>query len=205
MPLTHSDDKVWFDTSIKFRHLCDDVARAKHRSSNVLILSHFDTTVLRMERLLNENQIRHEQFALFDSSLLASATPGNVWLGNARALQLPNALVRPTAVTPLEILVTEHHPLSSRDREVIDAAAKLPCDTDICFYFSLDDPLMRHFGSDNLQALLTRLGMPPDESISHPFVTKAIRRAQEDIERKVPKDFSTQSIEDWFRHNLPKD
>jgi preprotein translocase subunit SecA len=64
---------------------------------------------------------------------------------------------------------------------------------------------MRHFGGgETVQALFRRMGMPANECISHHLVTNAIRRAQEEIESKVPRDVPTQSVEDWFKYNLPE-
>ena len=109
----------------------------------------------------------------------------------------------PSASASLEIIVAEHHPLESKDREVVEAAEKLSCYARLCFYFSLDDPLMRHFGSDSVKALFERLGIDKSECISHHLINSAIRNAQEKIEEKVGKAVPTYSADDWFKYNLP--
>ncbi len=50
--------------------------------------------------------------------------------------------------------------------------------------------------------MMKRMGAVEDEPISHRFVTNAIQNAQENIEKKVPRDVATESMEDWFRFNL---
>ncbi len=50
------------------------------------------------------------------------------------------------------------------------------------FYVSLEDDLMRIFGSDRIQGLMSRLGMTEDEAIEHSIITKSIERAQKSVE-----------------------
>lgn len=50
------------------------------------------------------------------------------------------------------------------------------------FYVSLQDDLMRIFGSDRLSNILKTLGMPDGESITHPWISKAIAKAQQKVE-----------------------
>ena len=50
------------------------------------------------------------------------------------------------------------------------------------FYVSLEDNLMRIFGSERIGNILKTLGMPHGESINHPWITKAIAKAQQKVE-----------------------
>jgi preprotein translocase subunit SecA len=50
------------------------------------------------------------------------------------------------------------------------------------FYVSLEDDLMRIFGSDRLKGWMTKLGMEEGEVIAHPWVSKAIERSQKTVE-----------------------
>ncbi len=50
------------------------------------------------------------------------------------------------------------------------------------FYLSLEDSLMRIFGSDRIASLMQKLGMEEGEAIEHPWVTKAIENAQKKVE-----------------------
>ncbi len=52
------------------------------------------------------------------------------------------------------------------------------------FYLSMDDNLMRIFGSDRVAGLMEKLGMEEGEAIEHPWVTKAIENAQKKVEGK---------------------
>jgi preprotein translocase subunit SecA len=52
------------------------------------------------------------------------------------------------------------------------------------FFLSLEDDLMRIFGSDRLHGMLQRLGLQDGESITHPWVTKALATAQKKVETR---------------------
>ena len=52
------------------------------------------------------------------------------------------------------------------------------------FFLSLQDDLMRIFGSERIDAALTRLGLKEDEAIFHPWMNKAIERAQTKVEQR---------------------
>ena len=52
------------------------------------------------------------------------------------------------------------------------------------FFLSLDDDLMRIFGSDRLDSMLTRLGLKEGEAIIHPWINKALEKAQQKVEAR---------------------
>lgn len=52
------------------------------------------------------------------------------------------------------------------------------------FYLSLEDDLMRLFGSEKMESLLVRLGLKPNEAITHPWINKAIAKSQYKVEQR---------------------
>ena len=52
------------------------------------------------------------------------------------------------------------------------------------FFLSLQDDLMRIFGSDRMDSMLTRLGLKEDEAIVHPWINKALEKAQQKVEAR---------------------
>ncbi len=52
------------------------------------------------------------------------------------------------------------------------------------FFLSLEDDLMRIFGSDKLQSTLSRLGLKDDEAIVHPWITRTLHKAQQKVEMR---------------------
>merc|ERR1712159_355110 len=52
------------------------------------------------------------------------------------------------------------------------------------FYVSLEDDLMRIFGSESMNNILAKLGLKDGESIDHPWINKALERAQQKVETR---------------------
>ena len=52
------------------------------------------------------------------------------------------------------------------------------------FFLSLQDDLMRIFGSERMDGILQRLGLEPGEAIIHPWVNKALEKAQQKVEAR---------------------
>ena len=52
------------------------------------------------------------------------------------------------------------------------------------FYVSLEDDLMRIFGSESMNNILEKLGLKDGESIDHPWINKALERAQQKVEAR---------------------
>ena len=203
MPVNINEDKVWFDEARKFEHICTDIFEAQEKRRSVLVLSHFESTLASLSSALRQKGILHERFSSLNPAELCRSAPGKVWFGSAAAFHVTNELMSPGEGSSLEIIVAEHHPIHSRDKSVVDAAAKLSCNAQLCFYFSLEDPVMKHFGAETIKALFERLGIDKNECISHHLINAAIRNAQEKIETQVGKDVATYSAEDWFKYNLP--
>jgi len=204
MTVSMVDDKVWFDEPTKLRQVCNDVAAARLAGRSVLLLSYFGATLSILSTQLREKGIEHDQFSTLNPTELCASAPGKVWLGSALAFQVARTPSSAVSARALEIIVAEHHPMQFRDQQLVDSAKKLACEGQLCFHFSLDDPVMKHFGSETIKALYERLGIPKDECISHHLVTRAIRTAQEKIESQVGRDVPTHSADDWFKYNLKK-
>jgi len=207
------DDKVWWSLERKLVGIGDEIAAITNTGRNVLLLAHFEGTLAIVGKALQTRSIEHQRFVTSDSSRLCrvnSAETGKVWAGPAPAFLPLNTLAATESSAtrveipleiPLEIIVAEHHPLRSRDEQLINAAATLACQSQLTFHISLDDPLLVHFGVSSVQHLFKQLGMGEETCLSNPLITSAIRRAQEKIESGTPKDLPAHSIADWFKYN----
>ncbi len=82
----------------------------------------------------------------------------------------------------LHILGTERHEARRVDNQLRGRSGRQGDPGSSRFYLSLEDDLMRIFGSDRIQGLMGRLGMEEGEAIEHGMVSKAIERAQKQVE-----------------------
>lgn len=82
----------------------------------------------------------------------------------------------------LHILGTERHESRRIDNQLRGRSGRQGDPGSSRFYLSMDDDLMRIFGSDRVKGLMGKLGMEEGEPIEHNMVSKAIERAQRQVE-----------------------
>jgi preprotein translocase subunit SecA len=93
-----------------------------------------------------------------------------------------NERERVVALGGLHILGTERHEARRIDNQLRGRAGRQGDPGSSRFYLSLEDDLMRIFGSDRISGLMLRLGMEEGVPIEHRMVTKSIERAQKQVE-----------------------
>ena len=82
----------------------------------------------------------------------------------------------------LYIIGTERHESRRIDNQLRGRAGRQGDPGSSIFYISLQDELMRIFGGDSIDGMLKKLGLKENESIDHPWINKAMERAQEKVE-----------------------
>ncbi|GBU18613.1 MULTISPECIES: preprotein translocase subunit SecA [Methylobacterium] len=105
--------------------------------------------------------------------VLASGEPADPEAGRKR--DLPGGLY---------IIGTERHESRRIDNQLRGRSGRQGDPGRSKFYLSLQDDLMRIFGSDRMDGMLTRLGLEQGEAIIHPWINKAIEKAQQKVEAR---------------------
>lgn len=82
----------------------------------------------------------------------------------------------------LRIIGTERHESRRIDNQLRGRAGRQGDPGSSIFYLSLQDDLMRIFGSDRMIGIMDKLGMKDDEPIEHPWISKSIANAQKRVE-----------------------
>jgi len=84
----------------------------------------------------------------------------------------------------LFIIGTERHESRRIDNQLRGRSGRQGDPGSSKFFLSLEDDLMRIFGSEKLDSVLQTLGLEQDECIQHPWITKALERAQKKVEAR---------------------
>ena len=90
--------------------------------------------------------------------------------------------VKVLAAGGLYVLATERHESRRIDNQLRGRSGRQGDPGRSSFFLSLEDDLMRIFGSERLEAVLSRLGMAEGEAIVHPWVNKSLEKAQAKVE-----------------------
>lgn len=84
----------------------------------------------------------------------------------------------------LYVLGTERHESRRIDNQLRGRSGRQGDPGHSKFFLSLEDDLMRIFGSDRLEGMLTKLGLKENEAIVHPWINKALEKAQQKVEAR---------------------
>lgn len=88
------------------------------------------------------------------------------------------------AVGGLYILGTERHESRRIDNQLRGRSGRQGDPGTSKFFLSLQDDLMRIFGSERMSAVLQKLGLPEGEALVHPWISKALEKAQQKVEER---------------------
>jgi preprotein translocase subunit SecA len=91
---------------------------------------------------------------------------------------------RALAAGGLYVLGTERHESRRIDNQLRGRSGRQGDPGHSKFFLSLEDDLMRIFGTDKLDGMLTKLGLKEDEAIIHPWINKALEKAQQKVEAR---------------------
>jgi preprotein translocase subunit SecA len=98
--------------------------------------------------------------------------------------QVARLKVTALAAGGMFVLGTERHESRRIDNQLRGRSGRQGDPGRSKFFLSLEDDLMRIFGSDKLDGMLTKLGLKEDEAIVHPWINKALEKAQQKVEAR---------------------
>ena len=84
----------------------------------------------------------------------------------------------------LFVLATERHESRRIDNQLRGRSGRQGDPGHSKFFLSLEDDLMRIFGSERMEGMLKRLGLQEGEAIVHPWINKALEKAQQKVEAR---------------------
>jgi len=117
---------------------------------------------------------------------LAEMEPGPERDARADAIKAEIAALKQKALEAggLYVIATERHESRRIDNQLRGRSGRQGDPGRSKFYLSLQDDLMRIFGSDRMDGMLTKLGLKDGEAIVHPWINKALERAQKKVEAR---------------------
>jgi preprotein translocase subunit SecA len=117
---------------------------------------------------------------------LAEMEPGPERDAKAEAIKAEVAALKQKALEAggLYVIATERHESRRIDNQLRGRSGRQGDPGRSKFYLSLQDDLMRIFGSDRMDGMLQKLGLKEGEAIVHPWINKALERAQKKVEAR---------------------
>jgi preprotein translocase subunit SecA len=129
--------------------------------------------------VLNAKHHQREAGIIQEAGMKGKVTIATNMAGRGTDIQLGEGV---TEVGGLYVLGTERHESRRIDNQLRGRSGRQGDPGESRFYLSLEDDLMRIFGSDRISRIMDRLGVEEGEVISHPLVNRAIATAQKRVE-----------------------
>ena len=183
------DDVVYKTKKEKYQAVVDEVVRAHATGQPVLVgtitieVSELLSKMLRKEgvphNVLNAKFHEMEAEIVADAGHHGAVTIATNMAGRGTDIKLDEEA---KAAGGLKIIGTERHESRRIDNQLRGRAGRQGDPGESRFYISLEDDLMRLFGSERMMSVFTALGVEEGEQIQHKMLSNAIEKAQQKIE-----------------------
>ena len=183
------NDAVYKTKKEKFHAVVEEVAAAHEKGQPVLVGTITIETSELLSRMLKKRGIPHKvlnaKFHELEAEIVADAgihgavTIATNMAGRGTDIKLDEESVK---LGGLKIIGTERHESRRIDNQLRGRAGRQGDPGESRFYISLEDDLMRLFGSEKLMSMFNALGVPENEQIEHKMLSNAIEKAQMKIE-----------------------
>ena len=183
------NESVYKTKREKLNAIVEDIVASHEKGQPVLVGTITIDASEELSQLLKKRGIPHkvlnakfhelEAEIIADAGQIGAVTIATNMAGRGTDIKLGEGV---TELGGLKIIGTERHESRRIDNQLRGRAGRQGDPGESKFYISLEDDLMRLFGSQNLMQMFNSLGMPEGEQIQHKMLNKAIERAQKKIE-----------------------
>jgi len=183
------DDAVFRTKREKYNAVIDKIEELKKEGRPVLVGTtsvDVSETISRMlkrkgvaHNVLNAKQHQREAEVVAHAGEISAVTIATNMAGRGTDIKLGTGVVDRGG---LFILGTERHESRRIDRQLRGRSGRQGDPGTTKFFLSLEDDLMRLFGSDRASSVMQRMGLKEGEVIQHPLITKSVERAQKKVE-----------------------
>ena len=183
------DDAVYMTKKEKYRAVVDEIEKAHEKGQPVLVgtitidISELLSGMLRKRgiphKVLNAKFHELEAEIVADAGVHGAVTIATNMAGRGTDIKLDDISKE---LGGLKIIGTERHESRRIDNQLRGRSGRQGDPGESRFYISLEDDLMRLFGSERLMNMFRSLGVAENEQIEHKMLSSAIEKAQEKIE-----------------------
>ncbi|MDD5948387.1 MAG: preprotein translocase subunit SecA, partial [Lachnospiraceae bacterium] len=191
MPIARVDheDSVFCTKEEKLNAVVEDIMRSHEKQQPVLVGTISIEASEELSRLLTKKGIKHkvlnakfhelEAEIIADAGQLGAVTIATNMAGRGTDIKLGEGVKE---VGGLKIIGTERHESRRIDNQLRGRSGRQGDPGESKFYLSLEDDLMRLFGSERVMSLYETMNIPKGEEIQHKTITSLVEKAQKRIE-----------------------
>ena len=192
-PMIRTDfpDVIYKTRAAKYRAVVKEIVELHKAGRPVLVGTTSITQSEELSSMLKKQGVPHNvlnaKYHEKEALIVADAgQPGQVTIATNMAGRGTDIVLGEgvAAAGGLHIIGTERHESRRIDNQLRGRCARQGDPGSSRFYLSLEDDLMRLFGSDNIKGMMDKLGMDEDEPIENKLVTRSIENAQKKVEER---------------------
>ena len=182
-------DMVYKNESGKYKAIIEEIVKAHEKNQPVLVgtasvdKSEYISSLLKKRgikhQVLNAKYHAQEAEIISHAGELGMVTIATNMAGRGTDIKLGEGV---REVGGLKVLGTERHESRRIDNQLRGRSGRQGDPGESIFFISLEDDLMRIFGSEKIQGIIDKLGLEETEAIESKMVTKAIENAQKKVE-----------------------
>ncbi len=185
------DDRIYKTKREKYNAIVEEVMECHERGQPVLLGTVSVDVSEVLSRMLQRRRIPHNVLNAknheYEAEIIARAgQSGSVTIATNMAGRGTDIKLGPGVkeVGGLHVIGSERHDSRRIDRQLRGRCARQGDPGSSRFYVSLEDNLMRLFGSDRVASIMEKIGLQEGEELSHPWLSKSIERAQRKVEQQ---------------------
>jgi len=190
-PIARDDrpDLIYSSMDGKFRAVVEDIAERNQKGQPVLVgtvaieTSELISTYLLKKRIhhnvLNAKNHEREAEIIAEAGHKGAVTIATNMAGRGTDIKLGEGVIE---LGGLAVIGTERHESRRIDNQLRGRSGRQGDPGVTQFYLSMEDELMRRFGSDNMKAMMQKLGMDDSQPIQSKMVSRAVESAQKRVE-----------------------
>ncbi|SFB21640.1 MULTISPECIES: preprotein translocase subunit SecA [unclassified Bacillus (in: firmicutes)] len=190
-PILRDDraDLIYASMDGKFRAVCEDIAERNEKGQPVLVGTVAIETSELISRYLTKKGIKHnvlnaknherEAEIILNAGQKGAVTIATNMAGRGTDIKLGEGVIE---LGGLAVVGTERHESRRIDNQLRGRSGRQGDPGVTQFYLSMEDELMRRFGSDNMKSMMERLGMDDSQPIQSKMVSRAVESAQKRVE-----------------------
>ena len=194
----------------KYQTLRDWIQKLTGEGQQVMVVCHFQSTFLEIQRRLDDQDLDYRVLAepVSEQQLLAMLIRERLRREELILTMAPMLSVtgpvdpaRPDPGFPLALIIPERYPLLANDRQLEQYVRNLSADAALGYLLSFEDPVIRHFLGPDFIQLMEHLGLGSNDLVSSWMTRRVLERALRRASSQLTHETPAASPLEWLSQN----
>lgn len=204
-------ETIFFSEDVLIKKTLDFLKENKNNYLLIFTLCHFKNI---FEKIINKTDNQKVPINIYDNNsniwlrkYPEENKPNNIYLLLTKNISVSDKIKSLLSINSSEskkilILLTGYHPLIEEDEKIISFFEEFPFQKEYLCFTSIDDGIIKYFGSDRIKSLMALLGVNENEEISHKMISQSINKARKKLSELKINNLEADSSDEWINKNI---